>query len=57
MKRTHNDSLWYNPAEKEIRSLLLEGGESIGLRAGFLAGDREGQALLASYCRIYRKKL
>lgn len=48
MKKMQKAPLWYNPSGKEHR-------ESVPWLAG-LAADREGRALLESYCRIYRDK-
>lgn len=50
MKKTKKTPLWYNP--KDRRDALLQ-------RSGLAdaAADREGRALLESYCRIYRTKL
>ena len=51
MKHTRKPPLWYNPIGKDARSPLRE--DSLAQ----LAADREGRALLESYCRLYRKKL
>lgn len=48
MKKMKKSMLWYNPTGKEHR-------ESVPWLAG-LAADREGRALLESYCRVYREK-
>lgn len=51
MKRTRKAPLWYNPVERSRQNPLRENGLAA------IAADREGQALLESYCRIYRRKL
>ena len=51
MKHTKKTPLWYNPAEKNTRRVLRENGL---VQA---AVDKEGRALLESYCRMYRVKL
>lgn len=51
MKHTKKAPLWYNPVPKDAYRPLQE------IDPAPLAGDREGQALLESYCRIYRAKL
>lgn len=51
MKHTRKQPLWYNPVGKDARSPLREGSLSR------LAADREGRALLESYCRLYRTRL
>lgn len=51
MKHTKKQTLWYNPVERDARDPLGEDG------IARLAGDREGRALLESYCRLYRKTL
>lgn len=52
MKKVKKDQLWYNSASGNRRDALLE-------RSGLadMAADREGRALLMSYCRMYRAKL
>lgn len=51
MKRTKKVTLWYNPGFKdEYRPLRQKELSS-------LAADREGRALLESYCRLYNQKL
>lgn len=52
MKRTRKAPLWYNPTEKDTRRVLLRENDLV-----HMAADREGQSLLESYCRLYRKKL
>ena len=52
MKRTKKAPLWYNPAEKDARRLPLRETDLVQM-----AVDKEGRALLESYCRMYRKKL
>ena len=49
MKHTKKQPLWYNPVEKDTRKPLQED------MITRLAADREGRALLESYCRLYRK--
>lgn len=51
MKHTKKKPLWYNPAGKENRRVVRE------YDLTRLAADREGRALLESYCRLYRTKL
>lgn len=51
MKHIKKTPLWYNPVGKDARSPLREDG------IARLAADREGRALLESYCRLYRTKL
>ena len=51
MKHTKKAPLWYNPVPKDARRPLRE------INLAGLADDREGHALLESYCRIYRAKL
>lgn len=48
MKHTGKAPLWYNPVEKDTRRTIQE---SDLIR---MAADKEGQALLESYCRMYR---
>ena len=50
MKHTKKAPLWYNPVPKDARRPLREN------RLASLAADREGRALLESYCRMYRAK-
>ena len=52
MKRTKRNQLWYNPVEKKDQNALLKNSGLIDM-----AADREGRALLESYCRMYRTKL
>ncbi len=52
MKKVKNVRPWYNPMEKDRRDALLERSGLAGL-----AANREGRALLESYCRMYRAKL
>ena len=52
MKETRKTPLWYNPVGKDARTSPLEREDLISM-----ASDREGRALLESYCRIYRTKL
>ena len=52
MKKTRKTPLWYNPVGKDTRTSALEREDLISM-----ASDREGRALLESYCRIYRTKL
>ena len=51
MKHTKKAPLWYNPVPKDARRPLR------GSNLVSLAADREGRALLESYCRMYREKL
>ena len=51
MKRTKKPTLWYNPVSKDVRRFPA-GSDLLDL-----AADREGRALLESYCRMYRKKM
>ena len=51
MKHTKKAPLWYNPVPKDARRPLRDGSFT------GLAVDREGRALLESYCRMYRAKL
>ena len=51
MKRTRKAPLWYNPVEKDARRPLIRETDLTQM-----AADREGRALLESYCRMYRKK-
>lgn len=51
MKHTRKAPLWYNPAMKDTRRPLRDSD------LASLAADREGRALLESYCRLYREKL
>ena len=51
MKRTKRTQLWYNPVEKDRQNDVLKNSGLIDL-----AADREGRALLESYCRLYRAK-
>ena len=51
MKRTKKAPLWYNPAEKNSRSAPMRETDLV-----LMASDKEGRALLDSYCRMYRKK-
>ena len=50
MKHTKKTPLWYNPVRKDARLAMRE-DDLI-----HMAADREGRALLASYCRMYRAK-
>lgn len=50
MKHTKKPPLWYNPIRKDARRAM---GEDDLIH---MAADREGQALLASYCRMYRSR-
>jgi len=52
MKHTKKSNLWYNPVEKGRRNIILGSSGLIDL-----AADKEGRALLESYCRMYRMKL
>lgn len=52
MKKTKRAQLWYNPTDRERGNALLKNNGLIGM-----AADREGRALLESYCRMYRAKL
>ena len=52
MNKTRKNPLWYNPVGKDTRPSPLEREDLISM-----ASDREGRALLESYCRIYRTKL
>lgn len=51
MKHTRKSPLWYNPAATEARRALRERDLVL------MAADKEGRALLESYCRLYREKL
>lgn len=51
MKHTKKVPLWYNPAGKDTRRTIQE-NDLIRM-----AADKEGRALLESYCRLYREKL
>ncbi|MDE7220334.1 MAG: hypothetical protein K2O45_12050 [Oscillospiraceae bacterium] len=51
MKRTKKAPLWYNPVERTHRNPVRESGLT------GMAADKEGRALLESYCRIYRNRL
>lgn len=51
MKHTKKSPLWYNPVAKDTRRALRE-SDLI-----HMAADKEGRALLESYCRLYREKL
>lgn len=51
MKHTKKTPLWYNPVRKDARRAM---GEDDLIH---IAADREGQALLASYCRMYKERL
>lgn len=51
MKKAKKTPLWYNPATQNRRDALLQRSGLTGM-----AADREGRALLESYCRIYRAK-
>lgn len=51
MKHTKKAPLWYNPTTKDTRRPLRDND------LANLANDREGRALLESYCRLYRTKL
>ncbi|MDE7260740.1 MAG: hypothetical protein K2N78_01565 [Oscillospiraceae bacterium] len=51
MKHTRKAPLWYNPVEKDARRTVRENG------LVQMAADKEGRALLESYCRMYRTKL
>ena len=51
MKHTRKAPLWYNPARKDAQRAIREDGLI------HMAADREGRALLESYCRMYRMKL
>lgn len=51
MKHTGKAPLWYNPAGKETGRIIRE-NDLIRM-----AADKEGRALLESYCRMYRVKL
>ena len=52
MKKAKRNHLWYNPAGKDRQNALLKNNGLIDM-----AADREGRALLESYCRMYRTKL
>lgn len=52
MKKANRNQLWYNPAGKDRQNAILKNSGLIGMTA-----DREGRALLESYCRMYRTKL
>ena len=52
MKMTKRNQLWYNPAGRDRQNALLKNNGLIDM-----AADREGRALLESYCRMYRTKL
>ena len=51
MKHTRKTALWYNPVSRDTRRFPA-GNDLLDLSA-----DREGRALLESYCRMYREKL
>lgn len=51
MKHTKKAPLWYNPVTRDTRRALRE-DDLI-----HMAADKEGLALLESYCRMYRMKL
>ena len=51
MKHTKKIPLWYNPARKDARRAIREND------LVRMAADKEGRALLESYCRMYRVKL
>ena len=51
MKHTRKAPLWYNPVQKDTRRTLRENDLVC------MAADKEGRALLESYCRMYRMKL
>ena len=51
MKHTKKPPMWYNPIAKDARRPLRDSD------LASLAADREGRALLESYCRLYRTKL
>lgn len=48
MKHTKKTPLWYNPTRKDARRPLRENDLVC------MAADKEGRALLESYCRMYR---
>lgn len=50
-RKQKTQTLWYNTVERDGRDPLRED------EMARLAGDREGRALLESYCRLCRKKL
>ena len=51
MKHTRKTPLWYTPAWKAAQRAMRE--DSLI----HMAADKEGRALLESYCRMYRMKL
>ena len=50
-RKQKKQTLWYNPVPKDARRPMQ------GINLPGLTADREGRALLESYCRIYRVKL
>ena len=42
MKRTRKNDLWYNPCDKEIGGILLEGREAVLRRGGLYPDVRTG---------------
>ena len=51
MKHTRKAPKWHTPAPKDARRVIPEND------LVRMAADREGRALLESYCRMYRVKL
>ena len=51
MKHTRKTPRWHTPARKDARRAIREND------LVRMAADREGRALLESYCRMYRVKL
>lgn len=49
MKRTRKNDLWYNPCDKEIGGILLEGREAVLRRGGPYPDARAGLRLMGVY--------
>lgn len=57
MRKTKKTPLWYNPAEKEIQAMGLEGVEVFDTRSCGRAAIREELLLMPAYRSIHRQKL
>ena len=57
MRKTKKTPLWYNPAEKEIQAMRLEGLDLFDSRGCGLAAIREELLLMPAYRSIHRQKL
>ena len=57
MRKTKKTPLWYNPVEKEIQAMRLEGLDLFDSRGCGLAAIREELLLMPAYRSIHRQKL